>query len=168
MSPQSDDGPACPEGRQHDSHCRQGRGRLHGRFELVASLARPGSDVTGISSLGREIVRWQLERLQLALPRVTRVAVLHGVTDFTGTWKALREAAQSSAMTLHRFEVREPTAFDGTLAAMTRTQVRERSSCSEGAEPSRSFQRQIADLAVQRRLPSMCQSHAADEGRGVS
>ena len=60
--------------------------------ELVTSLARPGGNVTGLSTLGREIAPKQLELLQQMLPGVTRVAVLHGVTDFTGTWKALEEA----------------------------------------------------------------------------
>jgi putative ABC transport system substrate-binding protein len=129
--------------------------------ELITSLARPGSNVTGISTLGREIVPKQLERLQQALPGVTRVAVLHGVTDFTGTWKALEEAAQSLAMTLHRFEVREPTAFDSTFAAMTHAQVQ--ALLVLGDPALHSFQRQIAALAVQRRLPSMCQSRAAVE-----
>lgn len=87
--------------------------------------------------------------------------MLHGVPDFTGTWKALEEAAQSLAMTLHRFEVREPTAFDSTFAAMTRAQVQALLVLGEPAFGS--LQRQIADLAVQRRLPSMCQSRAAVE-----
>jgi putative ABC transport system substrate-binding protein len=129
--------------------------------ELITSLARPGSNVTGISPLGREIVPKQLERLKQMLPGVTRVAVLQRVTDFTGTWKALEEAAQSWAMTLHRFVGREPTAFDSTFAAMTRAQVQALLVLGEPAFGS--LQRQIADLAVQRRLPSMCQARAAVE-----
>ena len=129
--------------------------------ELVASQAHPGGNVTGISSMSREIALKQLERLQQALPGVTRVAVLHGVTDFTGTWKALEEAAQSLAMTLHRFEVREPTTFDSTFAAMTHAQVQ--ALLVLGDPALRSFQRQIAALAVQRRLPTMCTSRTAVE-----
>jgi putative tryptophan/tyrosine transport system substrate-binding protein len=43
---------------------------------LVASLARPGSNVTGLSGLSPEIVRKQLEFLQEVVPTVSRVAVL--------------------------------------------------------------------------------------------
>jgi putative ABC transport system substrate-binding protein len=129
--------------------------------ELIASPARPGGNVTGLSTLGPEVVPKQLELLKQALPGVTRVAVLHGVTTFTRHWEALEEAAQALEMVLHRFEVREPTAFDRTFAAMTRAQVQALLVLGEPAFSS--FQRQIADLAIQQRLPSMCVSRAAVE-----
>ena len=50
---------------------------------LIASLARPGGNVTGIAVLAPEITTRQLELLKQALPGVTRVAVLRGLTTFT-------------------------------------------------------------------------------------
>ena len=77
---------------------------------LVASLARPGGNVTGLSNLVSELSGKQLELLKAAVPHVSRVAVLHNpVTRAAATPAALdgaREAARTLSVELHALEVR--------------------------------------------------------------
>ena len=68
---------------------------------LVASLARPGGNVTGLSSLGPELVGKRLELLKQALPGVDRVAVLRQPTALgERTAKDMLKAADVAARAL--------------------------------------------------------------------
>jgi len=90
---------------------------------FVASLARPGGNVTGITSVaGLEIFGKQLELLKDALPNASRVAVLYNPTN-PYTPDALREveiAARALGVELQILEARGPDEFDSAFAAMTR------------------------------------------------
>jgi putative tryptophan/tyrosine transport system substrate-binding protein len=57
---------------------------------FVASLARPGGNVTGLSNLGPELSGKRLELLKEVVPRITRVAVF-GSSTFVGNAQILRE-----------------------------------------------------------------------------
>jgi len=121
---------------------------------LIASLARPGGNVTGIANLGPEVSAKQLELLKEALPEVTRVAVLRGLASFTPALQALEVAARSLAMELHLFAVRDPSEFDSAFAAMTRAQAQ---ALFVFGDPSYfPYRQRIVDLAAQQRLPSIC------------
>jgi ABC-type uncharacterized transport system substrate-binding protein len=88
---------------------------------LIASLAHPGGNVTGLtSSVGLEIVAKQLELLKETVPKVRRVAVLSNPGN-PGQPLSIRElnvAAQSLGVQLQLLEVRGPNEFDGAFAAM--------------------------------------------------
>jgi len=88
---------------------------------LVASLARPGGNVTGLTVMTTDLALTHLELLKEALPGVTRVAVLQGLTSYTSgpIWPRMEATARSLGMELRVFDVREPTAFDRAFAAMT-------------------------------------------------
>lgn len=90
---------------------------------LVASLARPGGNVTGLTmTAGPEIVGKQLRLLQEAVPKVSRVACLWNPANPTAG-PLLREvevAAQSSRLELQLVEVRDPGEFETAFVAMTR------------------------------------------------
>src|SRR6266571_2274591 len=88
---------------------------------LVASLARPGGNVTGVASLAPELVGKQLEFLKEALPTVSRVAVLWNPANPANalTLPEVDVAAQRLGVQLHRVEARSPEAFDRAFAAMT-------------------------------------------------
>src|SRR4026207_1243819 len=60
---------------------------------FVASLARPGGNVTGLSTLAPEISGKRLELLKEIMPRLSRVAVLGTSTDNPGNEQALKETA---------------------------------------------------------------------------
>ena len=86
---------------------------------LVASLARPGGNVTGLSVLSPDLVGKQLDLLREALPRASRVAVLSNPTH-PAVPRSLREAevsAQALKMRLQTLEARTPTEL---VAAVSR------------------------------------------------
>jgi len=87
---------------------------------LVASLAHPGGNATGLSNLVRELSGKQLELLQMAVPQVTRVAVLYNpVAPAAGrAVHETREAARALAVELHVLEVRQPHELASAFAAL--------------------------------------------------
>jgi putative ABC transport system substrate-binding protein len=122
---------------------------------LVASLASPGKNVTGLSLLGPELVGKRLQLLKEVLPGSSRVALLSNPTDPTQAF-LLREAqvaARSLKMQLQVVELRTPSELAGAFTTMTR----------ESAEAvviltSSMFydhRIRIAELAAQSRLPAI-------------
>jgi putative ABC transport system substrate-binding protein len=89
---------------------------------LVASLARPGGNITGLSEQYSDLgLKW-LELLKEVLPQVSRVGALTMSTLWPvqgESWKALQQAAKTMNVTLHRVEVREPSEFESAFAGMT-------------------------------------------------
>src|SRR5215472_12911279 len=122
---------------------------------LVASLARPGGNVTGLPSLSPELAGKQLEFLKAVRPTVSRVAILWNPANPVHALivRAADVAAQALGVQLHPVEVRGPEAFDSAFAAMT--------SAHAGAlfvVPDRIFRqhrRRLAELAAMSRLPTM-------------
>ena len=134
---------------------------------LVASLARPGGNVTGLTIMSPDLVGKQLELLKEVVPKVSRVALLRH-PDNPASAAQLREAeaaAQALGVRLQTLEARSPQEIDGAFTAMTRERA--------GALlviPDTLFwsqRRQIAELAVKRRLPSMRMGEAYAEAGGL-
>jgi putative ABC transport system substrate-binding protein len=121
---------------------------------LIASLAWPGGNVTGIATLGPELYPKRLEQLKEALPGLTRVAVLRGLASFMHELQAMELAAQSLGVELHLFEVREPTAFDSAFAAMRSAQSQ--ALFVLGDPFFVPYRQRIVDLAAQYHLPANC------------
>jgi len=122
---------------------------------LVASLARPGGNVTGVSVLQPAVVGKQLEFLKDVLPTVTRVAILWNPTN-PGHTPVVQEAdvaAQRLGVQLHRVEARGPEAFDGAFAAMTRAHAD--ALLVLGGNITFEHRQRLAELAATRRLPTM-------------
>jgi putative ABC transport system substrate-binding protein len=121
----------------------------------VASLARPGGNVTGISKLTPELTAKRLELLRDLVPRASRVAVLWepGYSDFAADWRALRSAAQARGVTLLPVEARGGDDLPGAFARMA----------SERAEAVIMFSGwlaylhagRVAELAATHRLPAI-------------
>ena len=86
---------------------------------LVASLAHPGGNATGMSTLLPELSRKQLELLKAAVPRVSRVAVLYNSAGRRGglALEATREAARALTLELLDFEIRQPNELESAFAA---------------------------------------------------
>ncbi len=85
---------------------------------LVASLAQPGGNVTGLSLLAPEIVGKQLELLKEAVPGVSRVAVPWNSIHLLGAHQ-LREAkvaVRSLGVELYPIEAHSPDEFDSAFA----------------------------------------------------
>jgi putative ABC transport system substrate-binding protein len=95
------------------------------RTGLVASLARPGGNLTGYSDITADLVQKRLGLLKEVLPRVTRVGVLKNPGN-PGTeivWRELESAARQLDMELYGRDVKTSGDFDGAFAALTRTRV---------------------------------------------
>jgi len=123
--------------------------------DLVASLARPGGNVTGLASLAPDLVGKQLEFLKDVLPTVSRVAILWNPANPTRAL-IVREAdmaAQRLGVQLHLVEARSPDAFDRAFAAMTSAHAGALLVLGDGMF----FQhrRRLAELAATSHLPTM-------------
>ncbi len=96
---------------------------------LVATLARPGGNVTGLTTLSFELSAKRLELLEETLPRLTRVAVLYGPDPRVApTLNAMAVAARPLGIRLQPLEARGPQDFD-RVSPRSRGRGRARSSC---------------------------------------
>ena len=130
---------------------------------LVASLARPGWNVTGVTGIGAEIGGKCLELLREVVPAVTHVAVLVLATDpFARPFLAhIQSEAQGVSVRIHPVVVRGDEELDGAFAAMVTEGV--------GAviiQPNLATPRAAA-LAVQHHLPAIAPSEAFAEAGGL-
>jgi putative ABC transport system substrate-binding protein len=122
---------------------------------LIASLARPGGNVTGVSgSAGLEWVAKQLELLKETVPKIRRVAILSN-PDNPYHQLAIRElnvAARSLGVQLQLLEARGPNEFDGAFAAMAKERAGALLVLSDAI--LNSHRTRLADLAARSRLPA--------------
>ena len=122
---------------------------------LIASLARPGGNVTGVSGYaGLEIVAKQLELLKETVPKIRRVAILSNPANAYHQL-AIREvnvAARSLGVQLQLLEARGPNEFDGAFAAMAKERVGALLVLSDAI--FNSHRTRLADLAARSRLPA--------------
>jgi putative ABC transport system substrate-binding protein len=122
---------------------------------LVASLASPGGNITGLAVPSDELSTKRLELLKEALPAVSRIAMLRHPADRAAAtlWRATRDAATSLGLKVEAFEVAAPEALERAFSEMKRWGA-EALVVLPGAmlEPQRG---RIAELAVTNRLPTM-------------
>ena len=93
---------------------------------LVASLARPGGNVTGLTTTaGPEIYGKQLQLLKDAFPRVSRVAVLvsQAAPAYTRILREIETATRALGLQQQVMEIRTPGDFDNAFAALTTAHV---------------------------------------------
>ena len=131
---------------------------------IVASLARPGGNITGDTFFVTELVAKRLELLKDAIPRVRRVAVLANPDNAaTGQYlSATDTAARELNVALPRFHARGPADLDGAFAAMAKEGV-DALAVIEDVVLIANFKR-VAELAVKQRLPSISFIEYADAG----
>ena len=89
---------------------------------LVDGMARPGSNITGVSELSTELSAKRLEILKDALPNLGRVAMLWNAADLGMTlrYRAAADATHVLGIKVQALGVREPDDFDNAFAEMTR------------------------------------------------
>jgi len=124
---------------------------------LVASLAHPGGNVTGLtwSAGGREIVGKHLQLLKEAIPRASRVAALRNPTNPEAAQmsREVEQAARTLGVQLQTLDVRVPGELDSAFAAM----IRDRAGALLLLGDTMFFQyrARIARLAAESRLPTV-------------
>jgi putative ABC transport system substrate-binding protein len=92
---------------------------------LVESLARPGRNFTGLTTINRELMSKRLELLKETIPSLARVGYLAnpGYEVHKPQLAEMDTAARGLALTLHLAEVRTPAEFQGAFARMAAAHV---------------------------------------------
>jgi putative ABC transport system substrate-binding protein len=121
---------------------------------LISSLARPGGNVTGITSNWDDLSGKRLELLKEAIPKTSRIAVLWNSSGGRQTqWKASQTAAKEMNLQLHSMQIR--TADDLENAFKNAVKARsEAVAVTQSSEVGTNVQR-IIQLATKHRLPAI-------------
>jgi putative ABC transport system substrate-binding protein len=132
---------------------------------LVESLARPGGNITGLTTMTAELGGKRLELLTEMVPKLSRVAVLwnpQGVGSPLG-WKEIQLPAQRLGVQLHSLEVRSPNDFDKAFEDATKARAGTLFIMPDPVITPNL--KRIAGLAAKSRLPSIFHvSEFADAG----
>jgi putative ABC transport system substrate-binding protein len=134
---------------------------------FVASLARPGGNMTGLATLAPEISGKQLELLKEIVPKLSRVAVL-GTSTAPGNAQALKEtelAAGAFRVKLQYLDILGPEDIENAFRAATKG--RADAALVLGTPVLISQRRQIANLAIKHRLPAIYADRAYVESGGL-
>ena len=120
---------------------------------LVASLARPGGNLTGLTVFADELAGKRLEILKEAIPRISRVAALRYFNSDVIHLRTTETAAQSLGLQLQILVVKDPKDFDSAFGAAKKGRA------DALIELSSSFlsthRKPLLDLAAKSRLPAM-------------
>jgi putative ABC transport system substrate-binding protein len=139
------------------------------RRGLVASLAHPGGNVTGLGDMPIEMEGKRLQLLKEAVPKASRVAVLmYSTSDHTprGIFRSeLEAAARALDVTLRFYSVREPRELEGAFAAIKK--ARPDALLVVPSWLLTNVQGRIADFAAQSRLPAVYPCRTAVEAGGL-
>jgi putative ABC transport system substrate-binding protein len=127
---------------------------------IVKSLARPGGNITGFSTLSRELSGKRLELIKEAVPGISRVALLWDV-NAPGPALAVKEfraVGPALKIQLQSLEVRGPDPdLDGAFLAAVKGKA---NAIVVIVNPLLSrYRKRIVDLAIKSRLPSMCEGN---------
>ena len=138
------------------------------RMGLVASLARPGGNVTGINFLASELVAKRLELLREFLPTAARIGLLVNLANAAGTEIAVREAQQAAQTMGMQIAVQNATTSREITTAFGNI-VRERSDALFIAtDPFLSSRRvQLVSLAMRHGIPASFPNREATEVGGL-
>ena len=134
---------------------------------LVASLDRPGGNVTGGTLLQAELSLKRLELLKEMVPGLSRAALLWnaGNPAYVRAWTRSQGAAQTLGVALERYEVRSPTDFQAAFATM----VQQRPDGLVILEDALTIQhrKEIVDFALRNHLPTSFFAQEAVEAGGL-
>jgi len=135
---------------------------------LVESLARPGGNVTGVSTLSRELGGKRLELLKEAVPKLARVAVLYdpATSSVLEVKEVLPVAARALRLTLQPWEVRDADGFEKVFAALNK-QRPDGLYVPGGGPLINANRKRIAGFALKSRLPSVYGSREAVDAGGL-
>ncbi len=134
---------------------------------FVASLARPGGNITGLSNLIGDLGPKHFEMLRSMAPKLSRVGILLNPTNsgHATILKTVQTAAQKSGVKILSMQARSPQEIESAFSTMTRHNA-------EAVIVSNDLffnqqQRQIAELAAKNRLPSVAAVRAYVEAGGL-
>jgi len=133
---------------------------------LVASLARPGGNLTGISDVAAQLAPKRLELLKRMVPSLKRVAMLYNAGDrgMTMRYESSAEAAKMLGVIVQPLGVRAPDDFEGAFAAMNKVMPDGLLMVSDSL--TRLNRKRVYDFAAAHRLPAIyeAESYTRDGG----
>ena len=121
----------------------------------VASLGRPGGNITGLTNLAPELGGKRLELLKEVIPGLARVAVLSDPTNpiFKLQLAEVERAASALKLQFQILEVREPTDFDSAFGAAKKERAGALNVLSSALFTAQ--RKKLVELAARNRLPSI-------------
>jgi putative tryptophan/tyrosine transport system substrate-binding protein len=124
-------------------------------LSLVASLARPGGNVTGLSYFNEEISGKRLQLIRELVPGLTRVAVLMNplMEVHAIFWRETEVAARKLGVALQPLDVRGPEDFDAAFAAAKRANAQALIALDDPLTDG--YRSRIVALAANSRLPAV-------------
>jgi putative ABC transport system substrate-binding protein len=122
---------------------------------LVDSLARPGGNITGFTTISAELAGKRLELLKETVPKLTRVSALWNPQDVSSvqSWKESQLAARELGLQIHSMEASSSNQFENAFKEAIRA-----GSAALALTDSPVFfsnQKQIVELAAKHRLPAI-------------
>ena len=133
---------------------------------LVASLANPGGNITGVATLAPELSGKRLELLQEVIPKLSRVALLiTGAPAWRTSIKETEVAAQALRLQLQILQVRGVDELEGVFDAAKKQ--RAEALVQVQATTLGPYQPRIIELAAKNRLPTMYYSRRSVEIGGL-
>jgi putative ABC transport system substrate-binding protein len=134
---------------------------------LVDSLARPGGNITGFTSIGSVLAGKRLELLKETIPKLSRVAVLWNPQNPASaqSWKESQLSARELGLQLHSMEVSSADKYEGAF----KDAIKARSAALAVTQSPfiNSYLTQIADLAIKNRLPTISPRGDFVDGGGL-
>jgi len=121
----------------------------------VASLARPGGNITGLSGSSDDTSPKQLELVATVVPNVSRIGLLGNpaTPTYTAVRKGAENVAQKAGLSLVTIEARDPQEIENAFAAFGKERVQ--AFIAAGDAVFFTQRRQIAELALRHHLPSI-------------
>ncbi|HEV8342378.1 MAG TPA: ABC transporter substrate-binding protein, partial [Candidatus Binatia bacterium] len=122
---------------------------------LVDSLARPGGNITGFTTIAAALAGKRLELLKETISKLSRVAALWNPQDASSlqAWKESQLPARELGLQLHSMEVSSADKFEGAFKEATK--AGSAALAVMGSPFFNSNQKQIVDLAAKNRLPAI-------------
>lgn len=133
----------------------------------VASLARPGGNITGLTILNTEVGRKRVELLKETVPKVIRVAVLYR-PDLPSNVRELKEvqaAANTLGLTIQPLAVTVAADLEKEFTTLNKSNAQGLYVCQ--GPPTTLYGKAVADFAVKSRLPSIYSNREAVESGGL-
>lgn len=134
---------------------------------FVASLAHPGGNVTGLTNISVDVSSKYLELLQVAIPRLSRAAVLVNPVhpNHPDMLKSIRAAAGKEGISVDPLQAGTDAQLDAAFVALTRSHPGALVVLPDGF--LRQQARRIAEFAVRNRLPTMYWARELAEAGGL-
>ena len=118
---------------------------------LVASLARPGGDITGLTNMAVELVPKRVEVLKEAIPKLSRMALLVNAGSARRYLEVAQSAARPLGVTVQPVEIRTPPDIERAFSLVTQSRLQGVCLTSDGLIYVE--QERLAQLALERNLP---------------